>query len=94
LTVRVACLAPTETGGRADLARAGANARRATEDSSSVAFLEPPGRTARFARPIIEAAGIAFVETSSGAATAREVLRALEDRGSSSPRSAVLGQVG
>lgn len=94
LGVEAVCLAPVESKGRVDLAVAGANARRATEDSSSVAFVDAPGPAARFAEPIVESADIAWVETDSGGTAMREVLEALEERGSSSPRSAVLDQVG
>lgn len=94
LGLRVTCLAPVESGGRVDLAAAGADARRATEDSTSVAYLEAPGPAAKFSRSIVEAADIAWVKTSSGATAMRRVLGALEERGSSSPRSAVLDQVG
>jgi hypothetical protein len=94
LEVQVLCLAPVEQGGGVDLATAGANARRATEDSTSVAYLEAPGSAAEFSEPILEAADIAWIETSSGATALHEVLEALEERGSSSPRSAVLDQVG
>jgi hypothetical protein len=87
--VRVVCLSATEPDGRADLAAAGANARRATEDSTSVAFLEAPGPAARFSQSIVEAAEIAWVRTSSGSTALRHVLRALEDAGSSSPRDVV-----
>jgi hypothetical protein len=89
LKVRAVCLSPVETKGRADLALAGANARRATEDSTTVAFLEAPGPAARFSQSIVEAADVAWVEAGSGSAAMRRVLRALGDRGSSSPRDAV-----
>jgi hypothetical protein len=89
LGVGTVCLAPVESKGRVDLAVAGANARRATEDSASVAFVEAPGRAARFARPIVESASLAFVETRSGATAMDEVKEALDERGSSSPRDAV-----
>ncbi len=94
LGVDAVCLPPVESKGRADLAVAGANARRATEDSASVAYVEAPRPAARFAEPIIESAGIAWIETDSGTAAMRRVLKALEERGSSSPRSAVLDEVG
>lgn len=94
LEVRAVCLAPVEAKGAADLAAAGADARRATEDSTAVAFLEAPGPAARFSRSVVGAANIAWVETSSGAVALRHVLRALGDAGSSSPREAVLKQVG
>jgi hypothetical protein len=94
LEVRVLCLPPMEKGGKADLVAAGANARRATEDSTSVAFLEAPGPAARFSRPIVESAKVAWLETSDGTEGMRRLLRALDERGSTSPREAVLEQVG
>lgn len=94
LGVDAVCLPSVESKGPADLAVAGADARRATEDSTSVAFVEAPGPAARFAEPIIESAGIAWMKTDSGAVAMRRVLKALEERGSSSPRSAVLDEVG
>jgi hypothetical protein len=94
LEVRVVCLPPVAAKGVGGLAAAGANARRATEDSTSVAYLEVPGSAAKFGQSIVEAADIAWVKTSSGATAMRRVLEALEERGSSSPRSAVLDQVG
>jgi len=90
---RVVCLSPARTGGGVDLARAGRNARRATEDSTSVAYVESPGPAAKFTQSIVEAASIAWVETSSGATAMRRVFEALEGD-SSSPRQAVLDQVG
>jgi hypothetical protein len=93
LKVRVLCLRRVERGGRADLAMAGANARRATEDSTSVAFLEAPGPAAEFSRSIVENADVAWVETSSAGPVVQRILRALEGD-SSSPRQAVLDEVG
>ncbi|HET9592778.1 MAG TPA: hypothetical protein VFP17_07670 [Solirubrobacterales bacterium] len=93
LLVHVVCLAPVEQGGRADLAAAGAGARRATEDSTAVAYLEAPGPAAPFSQSIVEAANIAWLKTSSGAAAMRRVRSALEGDGSS-PRQAVLDEVG
>jgi len=89
LKVRAVCLAPVETKRGADLAAAGANARRATEDSTAVAFLEAPGSAAKFSQPIVETADVAWVETNSGTTAMHRVLKALEERGSSSPRDAV-----
>jgi len=94
LEVQALCLPPVEAGGGVDLATAGANARRATEDSSSVAYLEAPGLAAKFSQSIVEAANIAWLQAGSGATAMREVLKALEERGSSSPRAAVLDQAG
>ena len=90
--VRLVCLRPVgEPGeGRIDLAAQGANARRASEDSAAVAFLEAPGKPAEFARPIVAGAGIAFVTAADGAAGMERVLRAIEEAGSSgSPREKV-----
>lgn len=87
--VRIICLPPVERRGRADLATAGASARRTTEDSTSIAYLEAPGPAAKFSRPILESAEIAWLETSAGSTAIRRVLHALEERGSSSPRDAV-----
>lgn len=94
LEVRVVCLSPVEAKGTADLAAAGADARRATEDSTSVAYLEAPGPGAKFSQAIVEAADVAWIETDAGATAMHEILEALEERGSSSPRGAVLDQVG
>lgn len=62
-------------GGRQiDLAKVGANARRATEDSAAIAYLQTddPAIT-RFARPILEAAGIGILT----AETRREAMQRL-----------------
>jgi hypothetical protein len=93
LVVHVVCLAPVDQGGRADLAAAGANARRATEDSTAVAYLEDPGPAAPFSQSIVEAANIAWLKTNSGAAAMRRIRSALEGD-DSSPRQTVLDEVG
>jgi hypothetical protein len=93
LEVRVLCQRRVERGGTVDLAMAGANARRATEDSTSVAFLDAPGPAAKFSQSIVENADIAWVETGSAAAVVQRILRVLEE-GSSSPRESVLDEVG
>jgi hypothetical protein len=80
--VRAVCLAPADAGGRTDLATIGANARRATEDSASVAYLEAPARPS-FSRPIVESASIAVIRASSGAAAMDRLLRAIGESGSS-----------
>jgi hypothetical protein len=91
--VRVLCLSSVKTGAGIGLSRAGRNARRATEDSTSVAYLEAPGPTAKFSRSIVQAADIAWVEASSGSTAMRRILGALEGDGSS-PRQAVLDELG
>lgn len=81
--LRAVCLPPAlAAGGRIDLARQGASARRASEDSAAVAFLEERGKAAEFAQPIVEEAGIGFLEVASGAAAMRRVLAAVADAGS------------
>jgi hypothetical protein len=90
--VRLVCLKPVlaPQGKRIDLAQQGANARRASEDSAAVAFLEAPGKPAEFAQPIVAEAGIAFVEAADGAAGMERVLRAIAEAGNSgSPRQKV-----
>jgi hypothetical protein len=84
--VRIVCLPPVQRRSRANLATAGANARRATEDSTTVAFLEATAPSAKFTESIVKAAGIAWVETSDGSAAMRSVLEALAS-GSGSPRA-------
>lgn len=89
--VRVRCLAPVERGGRLDLATIGANARRATEDSTTVAYLaEPDADAARFSQAILQEAGIAQLRDGSGASAVRSVLRAIRSaREGESPREAL-----
>jgi hypothetical protein len=89
LHVRAVCLPSTERGGSADLAQAGANARQATEDSTTVAYLEAPGPAAKFSQPILESADIAWNTSSSGAQAMRQVLKALATGDQSSPRETV-----
>ncbi|HEX8754349.1 MAG TPA: hypothetical protein VF731_13135 [Solirubrobacterales bacterium] len=88
--VRVLCLEPERSGGRLRLATVGANARRATEDSSAVAYLEASDPAAnRFAEPILESADLGWSEARSGAAGVRRVLRAIAAAGTGSVREAV-----
>lgn len=88
LRVRIVCLPSVQRRGRADLATAGANARRATEDSTAVAFLEAAGPAAEFSESIVEAADIAWLESSDGSTAMHRVLEALAS-GSGSPRAEV-----
>jgi hypothetical protein len=93
LKIRLACFPPVEKRGGVDLGAAGADARRATEDSTSVAYLEAPGPAARFSQSIVESADLAWIETDSATAAMHRILTALEGD-SSSPRKAVLDEVG
>jgi hypothetical protein len=76
LNVRAVCLERADEGKRLDLATVGASARQATEDSAAVGYLELPV-TPSFSRPIVEAANIAVVRTSSGKAAMAKLLRAI-----------------
>jgi hypothetical protein len=89
LKVNVVCLGDAEAGGQLDLAALGADARRASEDSASIAYIEAPGSGNRFARPIVEEAGIAYVTADSGAAAMSRLLGAIEDADASSLRDSV-----
>jgi hypothetical protein len=88
--VSAVCLPNARTGTRLDLATVGANARRASEDSTSVAYLEARDPAAnRFSRPILESAGIGQISSSSGEAAMRQVLHAVAGANSSSLRDSV-----
>ena len=81
--VRAVCLDSAEDGQRVDLAIVGANARRATEDSTSVAYVEAPVSPS-FSRPIVEAANIAVIRTRSGEKAMAQLLRAIAEADDSS----------
>jgi len=93
LEVRLVCLPATGSGGRSDLAIGGANARRAAEDSTTVAFLEAAGPTAKFSRSILEAADIAVIVGGDGQQAMARVLTAIRDGSPEEPRQAVLDAV-
>ena len=88
--VRVVCTDPVGAKGGLDLAAAGANARRAVEDSSAVAYLEAPGPAIPVTRPILDEADLRLLATSSGADGIASVLRLLRSGDSDeSPRESV-----
>jgi len=92
--VRLALRCLPEAGGE-DLAAIGANARRASEDASAIAYAEPAGVANRWGPPIVEAAGIAVFYTSSGQLAVERILRALRAAGDSgSLREAVAEELG
>jgi len=92
--VEAVCLSGAEGKGQLDLAIVGANARRATQDSTTVAYLEAPGRGNAFADPILESAEIPTIHTSSGANAMTRLLQAIEAAGSSgSLRASVSDQL-
>jgi hypothetical protein len=76
--IRVRCLPGVERRGRFDLATIGANARRAREDSSTIAYIGELEPTAtRFSETILEEAGIAQLPNQPGADAMREILGAI-----------------
>lgn len=81
--VEAVCLPSAENEGKLRIATVGANARRATEDSTAVAYLEAPGRGNQFADPILESAEIPSIASSSGTKAMAQLLRAIDDAGSS-----------
>jgi hypothetical protein len=86
--VQVACLPNTRNSTRLNLATVGANARRATEDSTTIAYLEAPEPAAsRFTHPILESAGIPWIESSSGEAAMSRLLHAVQESNSGSRAS-------
>ncbi|MEX2107074.1 MAG: hypothetical protein WD810_09270 [Solirubrobacterales bacterium] len=90
IRVRAICLANPQRGGQVNLATIGGNARRATEDSAAVAYIEGSNpAAAKFSRPIVEAANIAWTTASSGEAAMAQVLRAIAEADSSSLRDEV-----
>jgi len=66
----------------------GANARRATEDSTSVAYLEAPDpKRAPFTHSILETAQIPWLRSSSGENAMARLLKLIEATGSGSLRT-------
>lgn len=94
--VRVVCLSSAESSQKLDLAQIGANARRATEDSSSIGYIGEPTRAAsHFSEPILETAGIAQLPQTSGAAAMKKLLQAVDEAGASeSLRESVHDELG
>jgi hypothetical protein len=81
--VEAVCLPSVESKGKLDLATVGANARRATEDSTAVAYLEAPGPGNEFSDPILESAEIPSIHDSSGTKAMAQLLRAIDNAGTS-----------
>jgi hypothetical protein len=90
LRVRAICLPSAESDGQLDLAAIGANARRASEDATTIAYIgEPTHAASRFSEPILEAAGIPQLPQSSGAKAMAKVLEALSQSAGGSLRQSV-----
>jgi branched-chain amino acid transport system substrate-binding protein len=95
LKLRVVCLDASGAGGEWTLARVGANARRATEDSTTIAYVgEPDPRARKQSRPIVDAAEIAELGGMSGREAVAAVTAAIEDGDESEPRQAVFDALG
>ncbi|HET7454384.1 MAG TPA: hypothetical protein VFJ76_02575 [Solirubrobacterales bacterium] len=94
LKLRVVCLDASGSHDSWTLAQVGADARRATEDSTAIAYVgEPDPRARRQSQPILEAAGIADLGGMSGREAIARVRAALRDAGSDDPRQAVFDAV-
>jgi hypothetical protein len=95
LRLRVVCLDASGPDGRWTLARVGANARRAIEDSTAVAYVgEPDPEARRQSRPIVDAAGIAELGGMSGREAVVTVRNAISAGDESEPRQAVFDAEG
>jgi hypothetical protein len=82
--VQVVCLADAEGRGQLDLAKIGGNARRATQDSTTVAYIgEPTPAASRFSETVLDTADIAQLSELSGSAAMSRVLRAIRSAGDS-----------
>jgi hypothetical protein len=90
LKLAVVCLDAAGGEGRWTLAQVGANARQATEDSTTVAYVGEPDPGARKqSRPIVAAAEIAEIGGLSGAEAVAAVVAAISDGDADHPRDAV-----
>lgn len=90
LEVRVVCLDASGREGAWTLAQVGENARRATGDSTTIAYVgEPDPAARRQSRPILDAAGIAAIGGVGGREAIARVLAALREDDGNDPRDAV-----
>lgn len=92
-TLRVICFdTGSESGGT--LAKVGSNARRATEDSTTVAYIgEPDRETRKQSQPILNTAEIAQLANSNGREAIKTVIAAIDEADSDDPRAAVYDAV-
>jgi hypothetical protein len=90
LRVQAICLPTPRSRGKLKLSTLGANAREATEDSTTVAYLEASDpRASRFTHPILETAEIPWIAASSGKAAMARLLELIEASGSGSLRASI-----
>ena len=88
--MQAACLPSARSHAKLNLATLGANARRATEDSTAVAYLEASDpAAARFTHPILETAEVPWISGSSGNAAMARLLELIEASGSGSLRQSL-----
>jgi hypothetical protein len=94
--VRAVCVEDAGRGGGSRLAAIGAAARRASEDSSSVAYVGTADPVAvRFSEPILDEAGIVRISARSGTAATEGLLEAIRRSGdATSLREAVYDRLG
>jgi hypothetical protein len=88
-TLRVVCL---DTGSKdgGTLAKIGSNARRATEDSTTVGYVgEPDRETRKQSQPILNTAEIAQLGEFNGQEAIKTVIDAINEGDSDDPRAAV-----
>jgi hypothetical protein len=94
LRVQVVCLPTPHESSKLSLATLGANARRATEDSTTVAYLDAPDpNTSKFTHPILETAEIPWITSPSGKAAMSRLLKLIESAGSGSLRQQLRDQL-
>lgn len=90
LRVQAICLPGPREAKKLSLATLGANARRATEDSTSVAYLEAlDHRVSRFVHPILETAEVPWISANSGSAAMSHLLTLLPNADSGSLRESL-----
>lgn len=90
LRVQAICLPSPREAKKLSLATLGANARRATEDSTAVAYLEAPDpKASRFVHPILETAEVPWISASSGSAAMSRLLTLIPDASSGSLRESL-----
>jgi hypothetical protein len=95
LKLRVVCLDASGPGGRWTLAQVGANARRATQDSTAIAYVgEPDPQARKQSGPIVAAAEIAQIGRAGGREAVAQIQAALRESDSADPRDAVFDVLG
>lgn len=88
-SLRVICLGTGSKDG-GTLAKVGSNARRATEDSTTVAYVgEPDRETRKQSQPILNSAEIGQIGELNGQEAIKTVIAAIDEDDSDDPRAAV-----